>query len=48
MDLEILLSLKENMQQNKFDFNILSLDEDDLYDYYTLKDKNPILDLINY
>ena len=49
MDLENLLSLKENIEQNKIDFNIMQLDEDDydLYDYNAPNDKSSILELIN-
>ena len=49
MDLDNLLSLKFDIEQNKINFNILPLDEDDydLYDYNNPKDKDSILDLIN-
>jgi hypothetical protein len=49
MDLDNLLTLKSNLEQNKIDFNIIPLDEDDfdLYDYNSPNDKESILELVN-
>ena len=49
MDLDNLLTLKSNIEQNKIDFNIIPLDEDDfdLYDYNSPNDKESILELVN-
>ena len=48
MDLENLLSLKSNIQQNKINFNMIPLDEDDydLYDYNS-QNKESIIELVN-
>ena len=48
MDLDNLLSLKENIEQNKINFNIIPLDEEDfdLYDNNSPNDKDSILNLI--
>ena len=49
MDLDNLLSLKENILQNKINFNIIPLNEDDYDLYYenSPNDKDSILNLIN-
>jgi len=48
MDLDNLLSLKKNIEQNKINFNIIPLDEEDfdLYDNNSPNDKDSILNLI--
>ena len=43
MDLDNLLALKINIEQNKINFNIIPIDEDD----YDLYDKESILELVN-
>ena len=49
MDLDNLLALKINIEQNKINFNIIPIDEDDydLYDYSSPNDKESILELVN-
>ena len=49
MDLENLLSLKEHIDKNEINFDIIPLNEEDfdLYDYNSPNDKNTILNLIN-
>ena len=49
MDLDNLLTLKSNIEENKINFNIIPLDEDDfdLYDYNSPNDKESILELVN-
>ena len=49
MDLDNLLSLKENILQNKINFNIIPLNEDDYDLYYenSPNDKDSIINLIN-
>ena len=49
MDIDNLLILKSDIEQNKINFDMIPLDEDDydLYDYNTPNDKNSILELIN-
>ena len=49
MDLDNLLTLKQNIQQNIINFETIPLNEDDydLYDYDTSNNKESILELIN-
>ena len=49
MDLDNLLTLKEDIEQNKIDFNTIPLNEEDfdLYDNNSFTDKESILNLIN-
>ena len=49
MDLDNLISLKQNIELNKINFDIIPLNEDDydLYDYNSINDKESIINIIN-